>query len=367
MRSRVKVIQVLPTLAYGDGVGNDTLAMDTILKKHGYKTKVYAENIDRRRPEGIAEPVERMPRLKPWDVILYHLSTGSELNDRLMEWNCRKIIVYHNITPPHFFQGYSEASVALCHNGREALQRLRDVPELCLADSPYNKQELLDMGYRCPIEVLPILIPFQDYQREPGSEVMERYEGDGYTNILFTGRISPNKKQEDIIESFACYQKYYNNRSRLFLVGSYQGMETYQTRLVRYAEKLGVRNVIFTGHIPFQDILAYYHLADLFLCLSEHEGFCIPLVEAMVFDLPIIAYDSTGVTGTLGDGGILMKEKKPLEVAGMINYVICHPEIRKQLISGGHRRMQAFQMEAVEEQFLQELEGFIAASNLRRK
>ncbi len=359
MRQRVRIFQVLPTLAYGDGVGNDTLAMDTILKKHGYRTKIYAENIDGRISKGIAKQMERMPQPESQDVILYHLSTGSELNDRLTEWNCRKIIVYHNITPPHFFREYSSRSMDLCRRGRESLRMLCDVPDYCLADSLYNKQELQDMGYSCPVDVLPILIPFADYRQKPGREVMERYDGDGYTNILFTGRISPNKKQEDIIESFAYYQRYYQRKSRLFLVGSYQGMEIYRNRLERYAERLGAENVIFTGHIPFRDILAYYRLADLFLCLSEHEGFCIPLVEAMIFQLPIIAYDSTGVTETLGDGGILIKQKNPLEIAGMIDYVLCHPEVKAQVSAAGQARMQAFRMETIEEMFIRDLKAFI--------
>lgn len=359
MRSRIKVIQLLPTLSYGDGVGNDVLVMDAILKRYGYKTRIYAENIDNRISRDIVCRVEEMPRLRRKDVILYHLSTGSVLNDRLKEWTCRKIIVYHNVTPPHFFQGYSNASMKLCSEGRRALKELRDVPDYCLADSSYNRQELLEMGYSCPIDVLPILVPFQNYEAEPGGDVMRQYSGDGYINILFTGRICPNKKQEDVIEAFAYYQKYFNRRSRLFLAGSYQGMEKYQAQLEGYAEALEAENVVFTGHIPFKDILAYYHLSDLFLCMSEHEGFCIPLVEAMLFKLPIIAFDSTGVTGTLGSGGILLKEKKPLETAGLIHYVLSHPELKEQLVTDGQKQMEEFRMEKTEKMFIKKLQGFI--------
>ena len=203
------------------------------------------------------------------------------------------------------------------------------------------------------------MIPFKDYETDPGRDIMERYKGDGYINILFTGRISPNKKQEDVINAFACYQRYYNRRSRLFLVGSYQGMETYQAKLECYAERLGAENVIFTGHIPFRDILAYYHLSDLFLCLSEHEGFCIPLVEAMIFGIPIIAFDSTGVTGTLGNGGILIKEKNPLETAGLIHYVVSHADVKERMIADGRERMEAFRTDKVEGLFMDKLKGFI--------
>lgn len=115
---------------------------------------------------------------------------------------------------------------------------------------------------------------------------MEHYKDDGYTNFIFVGRVAPNKKQEDVIRAFYCYKKYCNPKSRLFIVGSYNGMERYYHRLRRYVGALELDNVVFTGHIPFAQILAYYHLADLFLCMSDHEGFCVPLVEAMYFNLP---------------------------------------------------------------------------------
>ncbi len=354
-----KIIQVLPTLSFGDGVSNDALAMDAALKRHGYQTALYAESIDKRLPKGTASYVRDMPWFRKKDVILYHLSTGSRLNATLPHLEGRKVVVYHNITPHTFLEEYSPLFGRLCRDGRKDLLDLKDVPEHCFADSEFNKQELLEAGYHCPIDVLPILIPFEDYRRTPSEKVRGRYAGDGYTNLLFTGRIVPNKKQEDIIAAFCAYQKHYNPKSRLFLVGSYDGMEAYYGRLKAYAEALGARNVVFTGHIPFDEILAYYTLADFFLCLSEHEGFCIPLVEAMLFEVPIIAYQSTGVTGTMGEGGFPLKEKKPLEVAGLIHYLTTHPGLRQELVRRGQERLQSFRPQKVEERFIRCLEEFL--------
>ena len=360
MKYKYRIIQVMPTLAFGDGVGNDALAMDAILKKQGIQTAIYAEDIDERIPEGIAQHVSDMPKLRKKDIVIYHLSIGGELNERLREWKVRKIVIYHNVTPDKFFAGYNEFTRTYCLEGRKSVARLKDTPDYCLADSGYNKQELIDLGYQCKIDVLPIIIPFQDYQKKPSERVLQQYAGDGYTNILFTGRISPNKKQEDIIQAFTYYQKYYNPKSRLFLVGSYKGIEVYQERLKKYVSRLGVQNVIFTGHIPFDEILAYYALADVFLCLSEHEGFCIPLVEAMIFKIPIIAYQDTGVTGTMGTGGFPLTEKNPMEIAGVIDYVQTHPEVREELIRRGQEQLQIFDTQRVEKQFLQYLEDFIS-------
>ena len=143
------------------------------------------------------------------------------------------------------------------------------------------------MGYTCPIDVLPILIPFDDYAKTPSQQVIDRYS-DGYTNLIFTGRIAPNKRQEDVIRAFYDYKKFYNPKSRLILVGGHNGMERYYHRLKSYINALELEDVVFPGHIKFDEILAYYKIADVFLCQSEHEGFCVPLVEAMYFDVPVV-------------------------------------------------------------------------------
>jgi glycosyltransferase involved in cell wall biosynthesis len=180
-------------------------------------------------------------------------------------------------------------------------------------------------------------------------------------NILFVGRVAPNKKIENLIRVFGIYQKYFNRKSRLFLVGSYDENGTYYTKLEKYIALSGVDNVVFSGHIKLNEVLAYYHLADIFLCMSEHEGFCVPLVEAMFFGVPIIAYDRCAVKETLGGSGFLINEKDFLVFAKSIDYLIRNPEAREKIISAQKSRLSDFDTEKTINQFKTLLNGFTSA------
>jgi len=354
----MRVIQLLPTLSYGDAVGNDTIAIDSIIKELGYDTKIYAENIDHRIAKGLVKNVKRMPELQKHDVVIYHLSTGTVLNEQLSSFNCRKLIVYHNITPPHFFKGYSQVSEVLCSEGIKGVQRLREVAEYCWADSAYNRKELLNYGYKCNIDIIPIVIPFDNYAKRPKQLIINKYRDD-YVNIVFVGRVVPNKKQEDIIKTFYYYKKYINFKSRLFLVGSYYGMEKYYEKLRMYVQELKLSDVHFTGQIKFNELLSYYHLADVFLCMSEHEGFCIPLIEAMYFGIPIIAYDDTGVRDTLNGAGFRLETKDCIIAAEMIDQVVSKKEIKKYLIDMQNKRLEEFSYELTKNKIISCLKKWI--------
>ena len=339
----MKVIQLLPTISFGDAVGNDARAIRRILEEQGYETQIYAENIDERLPKGTALSVSEIPSLRDDDIILYHASTGTELNYKLPSLGGRKMMIYHNITPPDFFKPYSQGAEQLCRSGLEGIRFLADKVEYCIADSEFNKQDLLRMGYTCPIDVCPILISFEDYEKKPDLGVLSCCRADGFTNILFVGRIAPNKKQEDVIAAFYYYHKYYNGESRLYLVGSWSGMDAYYRRLCDYVECLGLSEyVVFPGHITFHEILAYYHAADVFLCMSEHEGFCVPLVEAMYFKIPVVAYASSAIPETLGKCGLLLDEKKPAIVAAAIDRIIKSDTIRSYLREQQEKRIREF-------------------------
>lgn len=349
----MKVYQLLPTMALGDAIGNDTQAIRDFIKEQGYETGIFAEGIDSRLPAGTAESVNNMPELKDEDVLIYHASTGTPLNDRLASFGGKKVIIYHNITPPQFFREYSPIAVRLTMEGYKGIQHLAEVAEYCIADSEYNREDLLKMGYQCPIDVCPIMIPFDDYDQKPDQSTIERYSSDGWTNLLFVGRIAPNKCQQDIIRAFYAYQKVYNPKSRLFLVGNSGGMEVYEKRLKEYALKLGIEDkVIFTEHIKFNQILAYYHLADAFVCMSEHEGFCVPIVEAMYFKKPIVAYSSTAVPETMGKGGLLLDSKDPVLVAGAIHQVVTNDKLKKYIQTQQEEELKRFRYEGVKEKFL---------------
>ncbi len=355
----MKVIQILPTMGMGDAIGNDVLALSKVLRDMGFQTGIYAETVDSRLPEGTAYLISKMPRLSGEDVILYHMSTGTDLNFSLEQLSCRKMMIFHNITPARYFKGYNEKLTEISEYGLRGLCYLADKVDSCMVDSSYNASVLRDLNYQCPMTVRPILIPFSDYAKAPDSEIMAHYQNDGYTNFVFVGRIAPNKKQEDVIRAFYCYKKYCNPKSRLFLVGSYAGMERYYHRLRRYVGALELDNVVFTGHISFPAILAYYHLADLFLCMSAHEGFCVPLVEAMYFNVPILAYDSSAISDTLGGSGVLLPTNDPMEAALAADRVLRDPDMRREVIAGQRRRQLDFAYSEIRKLFEQQLRDFL--------
>ena len=346
----MRIIQMLPTISYGDAVGNDTLAIRNIIAEMGYETEIYAENIDPRLHEGMAKNIKAMPRLQSDDILIYHASTGTQLNFDLPKFGGKKVMIYHNITPPEFFEGYSSDAVSLTKFGYEGIRFLAKHVNYCIAVSSYNREDLRRMGYMCPIDVCPILIPFEDYAKQPDRDLMDQYQNDGLINLLFVGRIAPNKKQEDVIRAFYCYQRHYNDRSRLFLVGSDKGMEKYSNELRAYVELLGLKDkVVFTGQIKFNAILSYYRLAHVFVCMSEHEGFCVPLVEAMYFDKPIVAYGSSAIPETLGKGGLILDDKDPEMAAAVIDRVVQDSVLRSYISKMQRERLEAFSYEGVKE------------------
>lgn len=354
----MRVIQILTTLSFGDAVGNDTRALKDVIEEMGFDTSIYAENIDPRLPKNTAFHIDSLKNLSTDDVIIYHKSTGTDLSFKLDSYKCRKIMIYHNITPPEFFKPYNTASASLTEYGLEGVKYLKDKIDYCLAVSSFNKSNLIDMGYECPIDIRPILIPFDDYRKKPDEKIIKKYSDDGYVNIIFVGRIAPNKKQENVIRAFYQYKKI-NPKSRLIFVGSYSGMENYYERLLKYTEVLGLDDVIFTGHIKFDEILAYYKIADLFLCMSEHEGFCVPLVEAMFFDVPVIAYDTSAIGDTLGGSGILLDDNNPVFVSMVMNRLMSDENLRKFIIEGQRKRLEDFQYNKIKNMFEKYLRNFV--------
>lgn len=347
----MRIVQILPVLAFGDAVGNDTRALKDALLSAGYDTEIYAAVIDERLPKGTAKQFDMLEKLEDDDIVIYHLSTGHALNHEIKKLGGKKVILYHNVTPPHFFKTYSKQAMYSCREGLDAAKKLAKVADYAIADSEFNKQDLISYGFTCDIDVLPILIPFEDYEKKPSEKILKRYDDD-YTNIIFTGRVVPNKKHEDLIETFYYYKKYINPKSRLILVGSYAGIDRYHEQLEEYVRRLGLEDVIFTGHIKFDEILAYYKLADLFLCMSEHEGFCVPLIEAMCFDVPVIARDTTAIAGTLGGSGVLLPDNDPFVAAEMMNRLLTDSMLREKVIANQRLRLQDYDNKKVKEQFL---------------
>ena len=339
----MRVLQILPAVEYGDATGNDALAIREILLRNGYETGIYSPVIDSRIPLDVASGMEALPELNPEDILLYHFVTGTDLNRQFMKLTGKKVLIYHNITPPYFFARYNSILLRTTAAGYEDIHWLSDRVDYCICDSEYNREQLSGMGFDCPMSVCPILIPFSDYEKTPAPGILGRYREDGTKNILFVGRVAPNKRFDELIRAFSVYTHRFEKNARLILVGSSRGFEDYDRRLREYAGALGVQDqVLFTGHISFEEILAYYHLADLFLCMSEHEGFCVPLVEAMYFRVPIVAYAAAAIPDTLGRGGMLVRERDADLTAAVMHRVMTDEPLRREIAAGQEEQLEQF-------------------------
>lgn len=334
-----RVHQLLAALSYGDAIGNEALAIQGHLRAMGFDSEIYAERVHPRVAQ-LARPLWRYPEVSSKDsVCLFHFSIGSASGRLIYPAPDRLVSIYHNITPAHFFLGFHRHLAGLCYHGRRELRAFAPRTELALGDSEFNRRELDLAGY-ARTGVLPIVLDLARYER-PGSPVIERMFRDGRRNLLFVGRIIPNKRIDDLIRVFAVYQRYVEPKSRLLLVGEHKGFERYFDRLRQLVAELRVEEVVFTGHVDDDELVACYRLADLFLCLSEHEGFCVPLVEAMSFGVPVIAYDAGAVAETLGGGGVLLRDKAPELVAELIDRVLTDASLREGVLAAQRRAIDA--------------------------
>ncbi len=360
----MRIFQLVPSLHFGDAVGNDIIAIDRVLKKNGYKSYVFALIIDKKMAS-FGEPFEKMPVVSEDDIIIYHMAVVNPMAEFVKSQRCIRVLRYHNITPPEFFYPYSSAATQACQEGLRQTKALYRDFDYCICDSEFNANDLRSYGYTCPIITIPIVIPFDDYRIDVDQNVYDRFN-DGKKNILFVGRFAPNKKWEDVIGSFVLYKKYWNSNCRLIMVGKYDENDLYYQRLTDYIDRIGNEDIVITGHIGFKGILACYKAADLFLCLSEHEGFCVPIVEAMLFHKPIIGYGACAVPETMGTGTMVVHEKNLLQIAALIEYIFSNEDFRKDLIRRQDERLRDFEHDRIAAKFLETI-NYISKKDLIHK
>ena len=332
--------QIMPAFIYGDALGNQAMQIRDLLRQQGYRSQVYAQFRDHR----LDDPGINYRRYSggPADIILFHYSIGSPLTAFVRQLPGRIVPYYHNVTPSGFLRGYNEPLADLLEQGQRELGLFKDAP-FALAASEYNRQVLLELGFR-QVEVLPYFLhvdQLHDSAASPaGQQVVQRYKNGGI-NLLFVGRLVPNKRQDDLIRAFHAYHELINPNSRLLLVGSDANAPGYRLELEMMADALGLAQYIYLpGPVGLREGLGgYYQAADLFLCLSEHEGFCVPLLEAMAFDLPVIAYRATGVPFAMGGAGMLITTKRYDLIAELINLLVQDHDLRQKVIDGQHRRL----------------------------
>jgi glycosyltransferase involved in cell wall biosynthesis len=367
-----RIIQIVSSLLAYDAIGGEVIAFNNLMLANGYAADIFAQNIDRRLPVGTAKYLELLPKLRPEDILLMRFARGDEVMEVFKNAKCKKILVWHNSTPPKIVDDYSEEWTDYYRDDLDDLNDLNDLDDLddleyCYTVSEFNKKCLLDagVGKKWDIRVIPKYVDLSKYHTPPSERVMGEFSNGGVTNIICVGRVFPNKKIEDVVSCFAEYQKL-NHDSRLLIVGKY-GDQVYEgsgnpycETLYRHIVKLGVQNVIFTGQVPFDELIAYYSVADLLLCMSENEGFCVPLVEAMFFGLPIIAYDSTVIGETLGGGGILVSAKNFPAIAALMSEVLSDESRKEELRQKRESRLEYFSQERIESLILDLIGGISA-------
>jgi glycosyltransferase involved in cell wall biosynthesis len=348
----MRVDQWLPAAHRGDAIGDEAVRIRDVLRRSGRESEIYALDIDE-EAEGEVLPFSER---RESDVVVLHFALPSPLTSAFAESRSKRVLIYHNITPPEFFRGYDDELVRIAARGRRELASLARACELALGDSEFNRKELESFGFG-RTAVLPILVDFGRYRDAEPGPVVGRMLGDGRPNFLFVGRVFPNKRFEDLARLAFFYKKYVSEDFRFLLVGKAGRMERYQQSVQALADRWGLRpsEFLFTGHLSFEDLVACYRASDLFISMSEHEGFAVPLLESMFFDVPILAFAAGATPDTLGEAGVLFHEKNYEELAEMALLLSTEADLRRRVVASGRRRLQRFEPERVSSELL----GFI--------
>jgi glycosyltransferase involved in cell wall biosynthesis len=334
-----RVHQVMAALSYGDAVSNDALGIQAHLRAAGLESDIFAEHAHPRLAHRCRRLWEYPAASGADTVCIFHFAIGSGAGRLVFSLPGRLVVRYHNITPPEFFAGFLPHLARQCHQGRVELRAFAPRTELALGVSEFNRRELEASGFR-RTGVLPIPLDLDGFAVAPSSAVVRRLFADGRTNVLYVGRIIPNKKIEDLLRAFALYQRAYDPGSRLLLVGDHWGYERYLFHVQAMARSLGAQDVVFTGQAEDEDLRGYYSVASAYVSLSEHEGFCVPLLEAMAAGVPAVAYDAGAVAETLAGAGLLLRDKRPEVVAALLSRLAADPALRAAVLAGQRRRLE---------------------------
>lgn len=357
--SRIGILS--PSLSTGDAVSNDVLGMHDVLNRQAHDVRVFTETHNLKHQAVFDSSKLRRFLRSADDLLIYHHARGwSPALALLRELPCRKVIKYHNITPAHFFAGFSSSDEGLCKTGRTELEAVAKYDcDLYLSDSAFNMSELVSMGAE-PSKCF-VVPPFHHTDRLAGltadGSVLEKY-ADGKANVLTVGRVVPNKGHLALLEAFATFHFNCNRDSRLLIVGKGgDGLTPYSKLLHRAVRAFGLTGaVVFSGEVSDQALRAYYEVADAFLMTSEHEGFCVPLVEAMAMNVPIVAYASSAIPETIGPAGVVWNERNPYLLAESINSIVTERSLGKNLSAIGRRRYQeSFSNDQIGARFLSAL------------
>lgn len=326
----MKIHQLLTSLTYGDAISDEAIAIKKILEEEGFKAHIFSHFYHPRTLCYLSRKDDFLEIVEPDDIVIFHFSIGSPIAKLYRLAKAKKMIIYHNITPFQYFVDFQKELAKYTYLGRKELKDFINITQLALGDSDFNRKELEEAGYK-RTAVLPIIRDFEAFDNAKKTAI-DYIFSDGRINILFVGRIIPNKCVHHLILAFHVYKKEFNKNSRLLIVGEYAGFERYYYSLLEMVKSMKIEDVHFSGHVTFDELVSFYRVSHVFAILSEHEGFCVPIIESFYMGIPVIAFSSTAVPETMGRAGILLDEKDPLSVAQAIDSVVRDSFYREEVI-----------------------------------
>ena len=337
----MEIHQLLVVAAYGDATTNEALRLRGVFRELG-PSHVFSCYAPDPRLKGVLEMRDyaQMESARAGtNLLLVHFAMGhQELIDFVMDRPEPLLMRYHNVTPPALFADFDATFAAQLTDSRRQLAALKDRVRLAIAASSYSARDLQDLGYRATA-VVPLLMDLEGLvATRPRPPTFPLPARPGPPVVMFTGRISPNKRFEDLLQAFHVLKTYLRPNAHLVLSGSHHHVG-YLLSLQRFQQELRLRDVVMPGHLSNAELVALYRRADVFLCLSEHEGFGAPLAEAMAFDVPVVARAAAAIPETVGQAAVLLPDGSPALAAEAVHRVLEDAELRRRLVAAGRRRV----------------------------
>jgi L-malate glycosyltransferase len=340
------VNQWLPAAHRGDAIGDNARRYRGLLRDLGHKSEIYSLTIDGDL-EGDVRPFTDSASRRG-DITILHYALPSPLTAALAGLPGGRVVQYHNVTPASYFAPYDAGLFRLAVLARRELATLVGHVDLALGVSDYNRRELESLGF-APTGVVPLAVDIQRVTQQARRPSLERLFDDDLVTFLFVGRIAPNKKIEDHILLAEQYKRYVDAYYRFVFVGRYDAVPSYYAavRALISEFKMLEERFIFTGPVPDEELAAYYRHAAVYISLSEHEGFCAPLVESMAAGVPILAYAAAAVPETLGGAGVQFAPKDLEYAAELAGALAFDDGLRQRIIAGQRERLKAFTDDSV--------------------
>jgi glycosyltransferase involved in cell wall biosynthesis len=337
----VIVNQWVPAAHKGDAIGDSARRVRNLLRRQGHSAEVYALTVDEDL-RGDVHPFSDA-NAHSGHVTILHFAVPSPMTEAFARLPRGRVLQYHNVTPAHFFAPYDPGVFRIATLGRGQLATLAGRTDAALGDSEFNRKELAALGFT-NTAVFPIAIDPDRIRQAPARPALEEILSDGLTNFLFVGRIVPNKKIEDHIRLAEHYKRYVDTDYRFIFVGKTDGVPRYYDTVRGLIEEyqMPADRFVFTGSVPEVDLATYYRTASVYVSLSEHEGFCVPLLEAMAADVPVLAYASTAVPDTLGGAGVSFAPKDLEFAAELLGELTFNDDMRARVIDRQRQRLADF-------------------------